>query len=360
MEVCRFLLDEIQFIVKRVTPCYTRLWEKEGYVRRYFIEADENTSPQVLKSFFDLRRKYIDMCKNGVTPPFCKNCYYYDPVEIPDDYDLMGNHTFKSLYISHRNTCHCKCIYCCLAGENNTEESFIQMNNEKTYNIMPIMNYLDENKLINNETTINIMGGECTEYPEEAHNIIDIGLKNNCKFRILTNGIIYDEKIADLMKNENINIVISLDSGSDEMYRRVKRVNAFDKVTNNIIKYNEAGKNNPDSRIMLKYILCPGINDKIDEIKKFKDFALNANIGCIILSIDRFWLSKNIDKQVPAKLRNAMDYFMDKTNCPDVGTTIDYGFVDKTWADKVFSMAKKDSDKCFAKLKKFFKKILSH
>lgn len=333
MKICK-RLNDIQFVTNRITPCFTKLWEQDGYVEKYFIKADENTTPEILKSFFDLRQKYIKMYMNNQVPEFCNNCYFYEPIDNSEGINSTEDYTFMGLYVSHRSICHCKCIYCCLAGENCDDESFIRMNNEKSYDIKPFFEYLDEKKLINENTTINLMGGELTEYPEESHYIIDVGIKNSCKFKILTNGIIYDEYLSNLMKSYNTDIVISLDSGSSKMYQRVKRVNAFDRVVENIHKYSKAGENNPDSRLMLKYIFCPGINDNISEIKKFKSLAIEMKAFCNILSIDRFWLSKNINKRVSWKLGRALNYFMSSKDSLSVNSVIDYGFVDKNWAER--------------------------
>lgn len=100
----------------------------------------------------------------GDVPEFCKDCYYYEPIDDGFRMENINAPFFTELYVSHRNTCHCKCIYCYLAGENSTEEDFVRMNKERTYDIKPFFEYLDKNKLINENTIINLMGGESTEY----------------------------------------------------------------------------------------------------------------------------------------------------------------------------------------------------
>ena len=47
---------------------------------------------------------------------------------------------------------------------------------------------------------------------------------------ILSNGIKFSDTIYKVLKKGNAELIISIDSGTPEMYRRIKRVNEFDNV----------------------------------------------------------------------------------------------------------------------------------
>ena len=331
-KVCKFLLNEIHFVVNRIVPCFTTFWEQEGNVEKYFIKADSNTSINVLNSYFSLREKYINMYKNGEIPEFCKNCRSYEPVEINENEKKFY---FDRIAVKNRSKCSCRCIYCCLTGENDDIERFKAINSEKTYEIKPFLEYMDRENLVNENTQIDVLGGECTEYPEELEYIINFGLKYNCKFQILTNGIIYNENIEKIIKNNTTNLVCSIDSGSKEIFEKIKRVKAFDRVVNNITNYVIAGKDNPNVNIMLKYILCPGINDSLVEVKKFFELAKSCGVKTVIFSIDRFWQSANANKKVPENIKKIVKYFITHDDFPEMGAAVDYGFVYKWWVDKI-------------------------
>ena len=83
-------------------------------------------------------------------------------------------------------------------------------------------------------------------------------------------------------------MVVSLDSGCRKTYKKIKRVDAFDKVIENLKKY----CSNPVARdnITLKYILIPTVNDNIKEFKKFLDIAKMLEIKYIAIDIEARYL----------------------------------------------------------------------
>lgn len=98
-----------------------------------------------------------------------------------------------------------------------------------------------------------------------------------------TNAIIYSEKIAETMaRNPNTFIAVALDASSPETYKKIKHVDTFERVVDNIRKYREKG-----NRVFLKYILIPGYNDSVDEMNGFIRIA--KDIG-----VDRITLSQNL------------------------------------------------------------------
>ena len=64
-----------------------------------------------------------------------------------------------------------------------------------------------------------------------------------------------------------------------KLIKKIKRVDTFERVIDNLHKYKEKG-----CRIFLKYILIPGYNDNIGEICKFLDIVRELEIRHVTLS----------------------------------------------------------------------------
>lgn len=333
-KVCKYLTNEIQFVSNRIVPCGSRFWDSCNTAEKYFIKPDKNIKSIDFDLYFKQRAKYIKMYQNGLIPEFCNNCSIYAPVESNEN--ISETNKFKAIHINHKTICSCRCIYCCIADNGNLEK-FKIINKEVTYDIKPILSQIERLKLIDENTKICLFGGECTEYPEDLEYIINFGISNNCKFLIASNCIIYDKNIEKLLKMHNVELRLSLDSGTKETYEKIKRVKAFERVISNIEQYSIAAKNNPNASIQLKYIICPGLNDNIDELKAFFEIALRKNCNCVILSINRFWLMKNQNKKVPAKIEKLIKYYFNNKAYRSIIRTTDPDELWDWWVKKILN-----------------------
>ncbi len=315
-KICKYLQEEIQLIDNRIVPCGSRFWDGYNTADKFFIKPDADLKEIDFDYYFKKQQEYIEMYKNGRLPEFCENCTIYEqePESISPhshsqiDNNEKNNKTFKKIHINHKTICSARCIYCCLAEEGDLKK-FEEINKQKTYDIKPILSDIAEKNLIDENTQICIFGGECTEYPDDLEYIINIGLKYNCSFLIASNGIIYNKNIENLLKTGKIELRFSLDSGSKEIYEKIKRVKAYERVIKNIENYSNAAKNNDNAYIQMKYIICPNINDNIEELKKFFMLADKYKAQQVILSINRFWLARNKQKAVPKSVHDIIYWY---------------------------------------------------
>lgn len=331
MKVCKFLLNEINFISSRICPCCSKNLEDEEIVKKYFIRPNPSSSVEVLDEYLKLREKYISMYKQGEIPDFCVNCNDYNPVELSE------SNSFSGIWVNNKSTCHCRCVYCCLAGEDATQEDFDQINNEKTYDMKPILEELSRRNLFAKDTTIFVCGGEPTEHPDEVNFIIDYVRKHNFRLVLFTNAMIFNAALEDALKDLNVEIFCSIDAASKDVYERVKRVKAFDRVTENIRKYSLAAKENPNSYVRLKYLICPPINDNVEELKNFFKLSESFGVTNVVLSIDRFWFERNKNKRVPNSVKECISYFSNQTDFPNINTSIDYCMLHKSYVERALS-----------------------
>ena len=121
--------------------------------------------------------------------------------------------------------CNAKCIYCAFA---------YYRNEHQLYNVLPIMNQLIEENILSQNAHVCFSGGEPTISEEFELLFSKMSSYVDSQLEVLTSGIKYSESIANAFINNKVKLLISLDSASPDVYKKVKLVDAFDKVINNI------------------------------------------------------------------------------------------------------------------------------
>ena len=345
-KICKYLLQEIQLIDNRIVPCGSRFWDGYNTAQKFFIKPHETTREIDFDYYFQKRCEYIEMYERGEVPEFCQDCVIYQP--ISDDCDIKEREKIKNIHINHKTICSCRCIYCCLA-DNGDLKKFEKINRQVTYDIKPIMANISQRGLLDKNTKICILGGECTEYPEDLGYILNVGLENGCSFLIATNGIIYNEDIAKILKSSDVELRFSLDSGSKSVYEQIKRVKAFNRVLDNIEKYGKVAAQNPNAKIQLKYIICPEVNDSVEELNRFFLLAKQYNVEDVILSINRFWLFENQNKKTPKNVKKVIKFYFNENTYPEIKKRTDSDELWDWWVEKVLN-----EDKMFSLENLFF------
>ena len=100
-----------------------------------------------------------------------------------------------------------------------------------------------------------------------------------------TNAFIFDAGIAkELHDNPAAHINLSIDSGTPETWHKVKGVDNFYHVLDNLAAYRKASQR--AGQITLKYIVCPGINDSEEDFLAFVDIVKFLDVQSVILSRD--------------------------------------------------------------------------
>ena len=199
------------------------------------------------------------MHKNGEIYSKCKGCYYLEERDWDnDDY-------FCEMLIGHWSHCNCNCIYCY------TDEDKYYYNTREFYKVLPVIQDMLDKNLIRNGGEIAFGGGEPTileEFEDLLEAFLSHGINN---IRIHTSGIKFSPAIFKGLSEGKVTAIISIDSSTPETYKKIKNINAFSKVRENIGKYAKSG-----GALYSKYVLLPGFNDTLDEIKMWlKDCQLS-------------------------------------------------------------------------------------
>ena len=229
--------------------------------------------------FFEKRNQLRESARNGITPEKCSGCYYLK------EQDWNTDNYIDEVLIGHFTHCNCNCIYCY------TEADKKFFNTNKTYNIYPVIKDMIDKKILSKNATITFGGGEPTilqEFEELVYLLLDYDVYN---IRIHSDGIKYSPAIEKGLKLGKITLITSVDSSSADVYKQVKQVSCFEKVWENLSKYAKA----KNGLIRTKYVLIPGVNDSLKEVKNWLQKTYESGIKHIAFDIEDNWFKARRD-----------------------------------------------------------------
>ena len=248
--------------------------------------------------FFEIKNTYRQIQKSGDTVPGCKGCIF-----LEEKYWLQANY-IDNLLFDHFTKCNCNCSYCY------TQEDKKRYNTLKTYNVYPIVKDMFAKKIIKRGGAIGFGGGEPTILPE-FDKLIKLFLKNGFDdIRVPSSGIKYSSAIAQGIESAQLSVVVSVDSGTRETYKKIKQIDKFDKVCENLKKYSKAQKKS--FNVISKYIIIPNINDTKEEIDAWLKFNRENKILILIIDIENSWLQKYRNSTPDKKIRELIQYVEQK------------------------------------------------
>lgn len=251
------------------------------------------------EKFFQIKRDYRNIQKKGDTVPGCRGCVFLEEREWPQ-VDFID-----SVIFDHFTRCNCNCSYCY------TEEDKKMYNKLKTYNIFPIVQDMLKHGILKPGGAIGFGGGEPTILPEFDKLLSLLIKKGFSNIRVPSSGIKYSNVIAKGISTSQVTVVISVDSASEETYKKIKQLNAYKTVCKNLIKYAKAQKNSYN--VISKYIIIPGINDTKEEIDNWMKFNKDNNIGIIVIDIENSWLNKYRQEKPDERVLDLMRYVKTKS-----------------------------------------------
>ncbi len=291
---CPFMKHSLHFFHDCIKACCTNAIGPCFYHQYKGGEVDWN-------HVYEIRKKYIKRINSffhkRTIPGCCKRCSelnsYISKEPVPE-FDNIVNR----LYFHNNMSCNAKCIYCCYGWRKRGYN----------YKVLPLVKSLIENNLLDKNASVYMSGGEITIYPEFEDLLYTLSDYLDSKIEILTSGIKYCKSIEDALSKNKCMIIVSPDCGDKDTYKKIKQVDAFDALYNNLKLYSEAC-NSSKENILLKYIIVDNINDNNTEIEKFIKMAYELNIKNVRLDIDyeKYKLSKNID--VPKNYYDLILYF---------------------------------------------------
>lgn len=247
-----------------------------------------------IQRIFKNKEKFRFFHKKGKIHTNCMNC----PSLKLDAWDERNY--IDCLYISHWSKCNSKCSYC--YSTLHPEE--FKSNN---YKLLEVLKYLCKEGILRRNAKILFGGGEpavLDEFEDIINFLIDEGFQN---IRVHSSGIKYMPCLEKGLREGKIHLVISVDSGSPEIYKKIKNVDCYDIVYSNIKKYAACKNDSGELNLSAKFIIIPGINDTKDEIEKWLIANKNAGLSYTILDIEENWYNQNKDN-IPSYIYDLLKY----------------------------------------------------
>lgn len=293
---CRHLYNTIHFHQHFVSSCCTNV---DGLILGY---GKDNISGE------DIKKKYSDflkLLKNGECPEICKNCY-----ALESNFDLsdISEIKLKIFYISNWLHCNANCTYCVHNSLKDSKNPISEcIKKSETYSALPILKRLKQDNLIAENPVVFITGGE-PALLDELPDIIDFFTENQAGFfQIYSSAIRYSKTIHKLLQsNINTELIVSPDAGNSDLYKKIKQVDKFYDVINNIKLYMQ-NISNPQSRVIVKYICIKDVNDNQDSIKEWMDYMHAIKVKNIRIDVDYNYPDKQ-NSIIPSLFKQAKNY----------------------------------------------------
>ena len=225
---------------------------------------------------FFVKRNHRTHQKNGRDLPACEGCYNLREEDWDDD-DYISYINFD-----HWNHCNSNCIYCS-----------VQRYKPKTKNnVLNAVKELINQGKFKNTGEITFQGGEPTLL-KEFEELVKLFIAQGCKIRIHSSGILFSRAIRNGIKAGVVTVVISPDSASCDIYKKVKRVDKSNNVWDNIKHYRRWLKPDKQKLVKVKYIIIPGVNDTFEEINEFLNKIKKIDIKSVIVDFEYTYANKN-------------------------------------------------------------------
>lgn len=263
---------------------------------------------------FAHKQKFIDDNRNNITDPRCRGCFnlVYKGWEEPEEY-------INYIHFNHWTHCNSNCIYCYTSWDKENYQK------KPHYNVMPMIKDLFKKKLFRPGGEITFAGGEPTIL-KEFDELVTFLIKHGAdRITVHSSGIKFSKAIEKGIKENVLHVCLSADSGTKEMYQRVKRVDKFDKFWQNARKYAKAQTDFTKSLVETKFILIPEINTTKEEIDKWLELNIENGIKSVVIDIENDYCkdirAKNLEK--PKYLVDLCAYIIEKTKQLDL-KLIDY------------------------------------
>jgi hypothetical protein len=194
------------------------------------------------RDFMRLRERVISDCANNKLHTACENCY-----QVSEDWYPAKPSSWWVNYFG-QGICNFKCAYC--VSPTHTASDL-----EGVPEFRKTIAALRETGMLSDFYSIILStSGEPTLHPNRKDFFGDF---DGYGFVVNTNGSVFDEDLFALMQDKMVRLIVSLDSGTRETFKKIKGVDLFEKVCENLKRYKTAAV----GFVMPKYIVIPGIND---------------------------------------------------------------------------------------------------
>jgi len=284
------------------------------------------------QEIINAKNKYIEFLKKGKIPKECKGCIEYKEKSIKEQFlSLLKKPVEKKIshiIVDHFKQCDCNCTYC--------SQAQFYPDRSQNYELLPIIQKLYETKMIDlDNLKVEFQGGNISLLKEFEALMREFYAHNCDDFVILMNAIQYIPILEKFGCNAKSHICISLDAGTRETFKKIKNIDAFDKVIENI----KTLRKNSQAQISLKYIIIKDVNDNKEELEQFLNILKeigNVNPAYLEIDYNNTLLSQGTRFDVPKHYYELFDYA--EKFCKDNGINYKLFPYTKSILDKGYSI----------------------
>lgn len=255
---CNYLEGHIVIVDHKLQFCCSDFGKGKSPYVNYIGDANST-----IKKFIEYRRENLKNIKEHKWTE-CGECPY-----ITEDWYPINSKIVLINY-AEGGICNFECIYCNSDAKN-------AKNNDAKISFIDTIKSLRLMNLLADDAEYLIDPGEISVHPQRT-DILNLCKKN--RTIIFTNGCVFRTEIADMLGNGAAVLNISIDAGTRETFNRVKGIDCFYEVRENLIRY---GKRSARC-IEPKYIFLPGINDNEEDVDGFVNLCNDISAGIVQIS----------------------------------------------------------------------------
>jgi len=282
-------IDRSRIVNFEVCNRYISCWQLEMFMWYSCVSGPEslffccsefgkNSSPQVpvdydalgetMKKFFAVRDEIIGQLNSPMNAAVSNSCFGCRNIK---EGLWRSNRRIHILNIMHRSICNFKCSYC------NASSALISESSVDVEKMLSFLRFVKEKQIIDSDTEIHLTSGEILVHPLRDK-ILDEVQSNPCI--IYTNASAYNEKVGQILRGGRSRLYPSIDAGTRDTFARIKGVDLFDTVCENLARYSL------DGFVHLKYIILPGLNDNEADVDGFVDLCSRINARAVDITRD--------------------------------------------------------------------------
>ena len=213
------------------------------------------------------RVELLTQTRNGLIdgtiplPTACVNCFHNRESYI------YTSRKLNSFDFSFRGWCNYKCEYCSAHHPN-------RKNYNDRFALEQYLEELEKRDSLNDIVSVLYAVGEST-LNEKRFGLYDYCREKGYFLDVFTNCSVFDKALFELAQEDPVIIRTSFDAGTPETYAKIKGVDCWQKMLENVKHYLQA----PFLVLNPKYLFVPGINDNEVDVTNFVKV-------CVDLSVD--------------------------------------------------------------------------
>lgn len=284
---CHWLQHGLSFENDHIEMCCLCCHKGGG---RLYIKENYNGKGLKWDDIFDLKKQFVEDNKNGIIDPRCEGCFNLVHRGWEDTAPYINY-----IHFNHWTHCNSDCIYCYTSWDKKNYQR------RPHYKVLPMIKELFKKKLFKPGGEITFAGGEPTIL-NEFEELVNFMLKNGAeRITVHSSGIKFSKAIEKGIKEKKLSVCLSADAGTRETFKKVKRVDKFEKFWENAKKYSQA-QNNLDEKIYVetKFILIPEVNTNKEEIDKWLEKTVEVGIKTIVVDIENDFCRDLRSKNLPS------------------------------------------------------------